>query len=117
MAETFLEIIDFNRRTFEGKVTSVTLPAVEGELTILAHHLPMVTPLKAGEVMVREGNKEHYFAIDGGFLVVQKDKITILVDSSDSLEELNEEKILEAKAKAGLIKVHAAPAMKITCTT
>lgn len=95
-----LDIISLTRPVYSGKITSVTVPAAEGELTILPHHLPLMTPLRAGEIIIREGEKEHYIAISSGFLIIDPKKITILSDSADMLEELDEEKIAEAKARA-----------------
>jgi len=101
MSEIKLDIIDFNRCTFSGPVQSVTVPGVDGELTILPNHIPFVTPLKAGEVVIRDkDNKETYLAVGGGFLTVDFKKITLLVDSAEHVHELDEKKIQEAKARA-----------------
>jgi F-type H+-transporting ATPase subunit epsilon len=53
---------------FEGSVRSVTLPTPDGEITVLAHHMPMVAILADGEMRVDTGQKEVSIAIAGGFL-------------------------------------------------
>ena len=53
---------------FQGNAVSATLPTMEGEITILAHHMPMVAVLADGEMIVNTGQKEVSIAIAGGFL-------------------------------------------------
>lgn len=101
MRTATLSIISLSRPVFSGKIRSVTVPGVEGVLTILPHHIPLMTPLKAGEIVIRhEDGKEEYLAIDSGFFIVDPKKITILAESADRLEELDEQKIAEAKERA-----------------
>ena len=89
------------RRVFDGNAVSITVPGIEGEITILPHHIPLITPLKAGEIKIREeGGNEKFLAIGNGFLMVESDKVSILADTADLLDELTEEKILEAKQRA-----------------
>jgi F-type H+-transporting ATPase subunit epsilon len=96
-----LEIISLARPVFKGRVASITVPGQEGELTILPKHIPLMTSLKAGEIIIRGDNgKEDYVAISSGVMVIDPKKITILVDSADMLEELDEKKIQEAKERA-----------------
>jgi len=101
MPHLSLEIISMYRKVFAGNAVAITVPGVEGELTILPHHIPLITPLKAGEIKIREeGGNEKFLAIGNGFLMVENDKVSILADSADLLDELTEEKILEAKKRA-----------------
>ena len=71
--------VDENR--FEGEATSATFPGKAGELTVLAHHEPLVTTLKKGTIRVREpassGGKE--FAVEGGVLEVSANKAVVLL--------------------------------------
>jgi F-type H+-transporting ATPase subunit epsilon len=101
MSHLSLEIISMYRRVFDGNAVSITVPGTEGELTILPHHIPLITPLKAGEIKIKEeGGKEKFLAIGNGFVMVENNKVSILADSADLLDELTEEKILEAKKRA-----------------
>ena len=96
-----LDIISLTRPVFTGKITSVTVPGFEGELTILPGHVPLISPLKAGEVTIRhEEDEEKYVAISSGFLVVDPNHLTILADSADFLEELDEKKVEELRERA-----------------
>ncbi len=49
----------------EGEAESISLPTSEGEITILSHHIPVISTLGAGEIVIRKGNEESFFATEG----------------------------------------------------
>ena len=57
---------------FEGMAKSATLPTPDGDITILAHHMPLVAVLTDGEVRVDTGKKVVFIAVAGGFLETGK---------------------------------------------
>ena len=75
-----LTISKIDKILWAGDAESVTVPGSAGEMTILAHHMPLITTLKAGKITVREqdGKKEE-FTIPSGFLEVGKAESVILV--------------------------------------
>jgi F-type H+-transporting ATPase subunit epsilon len=66
---------------FDGEAYSLTAPGTEGEMTILAEHMPLVTTLKAGELLVREaqGAEPKKFSIESGVLEVRRDGATVIL--------------------------------------
>lgn len=64
---------------FRGEVDSVTCPGADGELTVLAGHEPLMTPLSVGTVRAREDNHLHEWHIERGVLEVAGREATILV--------------------------------------
>ncbi len=94
------DIITQERIVFSGQVDSVNLPGVEGRMGILPHHSPLLTTLDFGEVMVRTGGVEEYFAIGGGFVEVQPDHVTILADSAEQADEIDVERAERARQRA-----------------
>lgn len=64
---------------FHGAAVSVNCPGAEGELTILAHHTPLVTTLRAGEVRVKTEHEARTFKIDRGLLEISKNEAVILL--------------------------------------
>jgi F-type H+-transporting ATPase subunit epsilon len=65
---------------FSGEALSLTAPGSEGEVTILAHHVPLVTPLQRGIVTVRPHNESpRSFEISSGILEVSAAGATILL--------------------------------------
>lgn len=75
-----LTISKIDKVLFSGEADSVTVPAADGVMTILTHHMPLITTLKAGMIIVKhkEGKPEE-FAITSGFLEVGKTETVILV--------------------------------------
>jgi F-type H+-transporting ATPase subunit epsilon len=64
---------------FEGQADSLTVPGSAGEMTVLGHHMPLVTTLKAGEILLRVGGDEKRFAVQGGVLEVRSDGATVIL--------------------------------------
>lgn len=64
---------------YQGEVHSVTVPGVEGELTVLPHHEAFISPLKAGTITVRYKNGEETIDIERGILEVSDNQATVLL--------------------------------------
>src|SRR3989338_7146720 len=64
---------------FHGDAKSVTLPGSAGELTVLAKHMPLVTPLRQGTITVRTEGGEENFSVEKGILEVSREKVTVLL--------------------------------------
>ncbi len=76
-----LEIISPDKKIYEGEVTSVKLPGADGSFEVLNNHAPIVSTLVAGDVRVIDAaNKTENFAINGGVIEMQNNKIVVLAD-------------------------------------
>lgn len=64
---------------FEGRASSLTVPGTAGEMTVLGHHMPLVTTLKKGDITVRVNDEEKRFAIESGVLEVRADGATVIL--------------------------------------
>src|SRR4051794_15498381 len=95
-----LEIVTPERQVFSDEVDSVVCPGVEGELGILPHHAPLLTTLGFGELRIRRGGDEEFFAIAGGFLQVRPDKVVVMAETADLASEIDLEKAMEARRDA-----------------
>lgn len=73
-------VISPESAVFDGEADSVTAPAFDGEVGILANHAPMVTSLGKGTLKVRSGGVTHRFVVQGGFLQVVKNNVRILAE-------------------------------------
>jgi len=100
MAKTRLEIVTAERVVFSDEVEVVVAPGVEGQLGILPHHAPLMTILLPGELLVRKGGEEFYLAISGGFLEVRPDRVIVLADAAERVEEIDIARAEEAKRRA-----------------
>ena len=77
--EFILEAVTQERLVFEKPVEFVKLRTEGGDIGILAKHINYITPIGAGEMLVREkDNKEMTYYLEGGFLEVRQDKVVIL---------------------------------------
>ena len=75
-----LTVAKIDQILFSGEAEAVTVPGSAGEMTILSHHMPLITTLKAGMVVVKtKDEKPTEFAVTSGFLEVGKTETVILV--------------------------------------
>ena len=95
-----LEIVTPERLVFDETVDGVTLPGSEGELGVLPHHAPLVSTLGVGELHIREGANEEWFAIVGGFVQVLPDKVVVMAETADMSSEIDLEKAQAARRDA-----------------
>jgi F-type H+-transporting ATPase subunit epsilon len=86
---------------YTDKVNQVTVTTIDGEITILPGHVPLIAPLEVGHVMIKKDGKETFFAIDGGLVEVRHDhSVVVLSDRSEHASDLDIQASEEAVAKA-----------------
>ena len=100
MATFKLEIVTAERMVFSEEVSALIAWGVEGQLGILPHHAPLMTMLQPGDLMIRKDKEEEYLAISGGFLEVRPDKVIILADACERVDEIDIARAEEAKRRA-----------------
>lgn len=76
-----LVIAKVDENVFDGDAVSVTVPGSQGEMTVLGHHEPLITTLKAGTIIIRQlaDVEPLQIPIQGGMLEVRSDGATILL--------------------------------------
>jgi F-type H+-transporting ATPase subunit epsilon len=97
---TRLSIVTAEREVFSDDVDEVIAPGVEGQLGILPHHAPLMTTLLPGELLVKQAGEEFYLAISGGFIEVRPDRVIVLADTAERVEEIDIARAEEAKRRA-----------------
>ncbi len=96
-----VDIVSAEREIFSGEAEMVFAPAILGEVGIAPGHAPMLSRLGPGEVRLRLGNSEESsFYVSGGLLEVQPKVVTILSDTAERAEDLDESLVLKAKEAA-----------------
>lgn len=102
MAISFhVNIVTADRALFQGEVVQIVATAETGELGILANHTPLMASLKPGQVRLsKESGEEEILYVSGGFIEVQPHQTIILADEAARAEELDEEEVTRAKARA-----------------
>jgi len=106
-----VEIATMERLLYSGTADMVLAPGVQGQLGILPHHAPLLTRLSDGELLVRCGGEEHAFAICGGFMDVQPDRVIVLADVAEAADEIDVQRAQAARQRAAeLVKRRASRA-------
>jgi F-type H+-transporting ATPase subunit epsilon len=100
MATFKLEIVTAERMVFSDEVSALIAWGMEGQLGILPHHAPLMTMLQPGDLMIRKDKEEEFLAISGGFLEVRPDKVIILADACERVDEIDIARAEEAKKRA-----------------
>ena len=103
MASTIhVEVVSAEESIYSGEAEFIVLPGVMGELGIFPKHTPLVTQIKPGQVRIKiPGQAEETIVfVQGGFLEVQPDVVTVLSDTAIRAKDLDEAKALQAKQAA-----------------
>lgn len=94
------EIVTPEKIVYSGDVDMIIVPGIEGELGILPLHIPLVTLLKVGEIRLKYDDRQDYIAIDGGYMEVREDKVTILADEAEFASKIDVEKAKQLQEEA-----------------
>ena len=95
-----LEIVTPDGTAYSEDVNMVTLPGVEGQLGILPRHIPLMTPMVAGEMIVRKNGQDRCLVVGEGFVEITGDHVAILTDLAIAAENIDEAKAEEARQLA-----------------
>lgn len=96
-----IDIVSAESTVYSGAVEFVAATGMEGELGIYHGHAPLLTKLNPGQVRVTMADgKEEIFYISGGLLEVQPNKVTVLADTAERADTIDEAKVLEAERRA-----------------
>jgi len=93
MSELDVTIVAVERRIWTGKATFLFTRTTSGDIGILPHHIPLVARL-VDDAMVRverEGEDDLRIAVDGGYMSVTEEGVTILAESAQFASEINAE--------------------------
>lgn len=108
-----LDIITPDKKIFSGEVVKIVLPSQEGQITVLPKHMPLVTALEVGEVIVQAPKETMNFSIGKGIFSINDNNASLLIEDVLASEEISEEKAIEAKKLAEeLIKKGIGPEEK-----
>jgi F-type H+-transporting ATPase subunit epsilon len=95
-----LEIITPTKVVLSEEVDEVTLPTVNGEISILPNHIDLLTKIKPGEMTIHRNGKIELFAITGGFLEISSNHVNILADHAIHADDIEIAKAEQAKERA-----------------
>ena len=101
-----LKLVTLGGVKLDEMVYSVTIPTIDGEISVLPSHEPLVTVARDGVITVRrtkETQEEEFFAISGGVVEIDQTGVRIFVDEADHGDD-----IIEAETQAALERAIAA---------
>ena len=95
-----LEIVTPDAVAYSDDVEMVTLPAVEGQIGILPQHVPLMTQMVPGEMIVRKAGQDRFLAVGEGLVEITGDHVAILTDLAVAAENIDEARAEEARQRA-----------------
>ncbi|MDZ7693086.1 MAG: F0F1 ATP synthase subunit epsilon [Balneolaceae bacterium] len=95
------EILTPEGSLFDERVTGVRLPGTMGSFEVKTLHASIISTLEIGEILVRQANGENlYFSVSGGFVEVHNNKLTLLAEAAEPVDEIDVERAKKAKKRA-----------------
>jgi F-type H+-transporting ATPase subunit epsilon len=95
-----VEVVTAERELYRGDATMVNAPGSEGQLGILPQHAALLTMLQPGAMRIQLDEAEEPLFVSGGFLEVNDDVVTVLADTAEYAEEIDEARAEEARRRA-----------------
>ncbi len=100
MATLKLEIVTPEAKIYSEDVDMVTIPGSEGEMGIYPMHIPLMTQIVSGELVVRKGGQDHFLAIGEGFVEITGDRVAVMTDMAMKADDIDEARAEEARKRA-----------------
>jgi F-type H+-transporting ATPase subunit epsilon len=95
-----LEIVTPLATAFSEDVDMVTLPAIEGQIGVLPHHIHLITQLVPGEVIVSQDGHERLLAVGEGLVEITSSHVVVVTDMAIPAEQIDEAIVEEARQRA-----------------
>jgi len=95
-----VEVVTAESSLYSGEANMVQAPGTLGQLGILPKHAALLTTLKPGTLEIRSNGTEETFFVSAGFLEVSNNKVTVLADTAEHAENIDEARAQEARRRA-----------------
>ncbi len=95
-----VDVVTAERQLYSGEADTVLAPGSEGQLGILPRHAALLTTLKAGELLIKLSGAEEPFFVSGGFLEVSDNRVTVLAETAEHAEEIDQARAEAARRRA-----------------
>ena len=101
MAETLrFQIVTPEETVYSEDVEMVTLPAVTGQIGIYPQHVPLMTQMVPGEIIVRKDGRDLFIASGEGLIEIAASRVDVLTDLAVAADRIDEAKAEEARRRA-----------------
>ena len=96
MSENFsVEIISPDKSILKSEASEVTIPSYEGQMGILKDHIPLITFLRPGLIVIKENSVEKRFFIEDGTVEFSNNNLLILTSTAKNLDNLDKNSLDE----------------------
>jgi F-type H+-transporting ATPase subunit epsilon len=95
-----LEIVTPDAVVYSEDVHMVTLPAIDGQIGVYPQHIPLMTQIVPGEIIVQKNGQESYLAVGEGVVEVTATRVSIVTDMAIPADHIDEAKVEEARQRA-----------------
>lgn len=95
-----MSVVTPSGTVLEDDYEMVICKTKDGELGVLPGHIPLVAPLDIGITRLKINDETYKVAVNGGFMEVRPDKVTILAQSAEKASEIDVARAMEAKKRA-----------------
>ena len=101
MADTLkLEIVTPAATVYSQDVQMVTLPAINGQIGVFPRHVPILTRIIPGEIIVRRNGQDEFLAVGEGLVEITGDHVSIVTDMAVAAKDIDEARAEEARQRA-----------------
>lgn len=98
--ELTLEIVTPEKIAFRGVVEEVTIPGTEGEFGVLKGHASLLSSVDVGKLSYTKDHKKTYYAVNTGYAEVSASKVTVLVETAERADLIDQERAKLARERA-----------------
>lgn len=92
MSDTIqFDLVSPERRVASYEVTSVVFPGADGDLTVMAHHAPLITSLRPGILKTEGPNGVEEYVVKGGFAEISATGVSVLAEESLPRSEMTQQ--------------------------
>lgn len=95
-----MSVVTPSGTVLEDDYEMVICKTKDGELGVLPGHIPLVAPLDIGITRLKINDETYKVAVNGGFMEVRPDKVTILAQSAEKASDIDVARAMEAKKRA-----------------
>jgi F-type H+-transporting ATPase subunit epsilon len=95
-----LEIVTPEAKVYSDTIDSVVIPTVEGEIGVLPGHIPLLTQIASGELMVTKGHSTQFLIVSGGFAEIDGDMVRVLAENAITEEKIDVNAVENALKRA-----------------
>ena len=101
-----IQVITPEKLVSSTEAVEIVIPTENGNIGVRSGHIPLLAPIKPGEIKIKhQGKAEESLVVYGGFVSIANNEVEILADSAERTEDLNEKLIETAIERARKVKM------------